>query len=67
LPDFIVELVSGAKLVIEIKGQVIDDALIKEAAAKRWAEAVNRDGRFGQWTYHLMKHPADLMKLLDHL
>lgn len=67
LPDFIVELVSGEKLVVEIKGQVIDDALIKEAAAKRWCEAVNRDGRFGRWTCHLMKHPADLMKLLDHL
>ncbi|QVN12397.1 BPTD_3080 family restriction endonuclease [Burkholderia sp. LAS2] len=65
LPDFIVELVSGKKLVVEIKGQVIDDALIKEAAAKRWCEAVNRDSRFGRWSYHLMKHPADLMKLLD--
>lgn len=67
LPDFIVDLVSGEKLVVEIKGQVIDDALIKEAAAKRWCEAVNRDGRFGRWSYHLMKHPADLMKLLDNI
>jgi type III restriction enzyme len=67
LPDFIVELVSGEKLVVEIKGQVIDDALVKEAAAKRWCEAVNRDGRFGRWSYHLVKHPADLMQLLDNL
>ena len=67
LPDFIVDLASGEKLVVEIKGQVIDDALIKEAAAKRWCEAVNRDGRFGRWSYHLMKHPADLMKLLDNI
>ena len=67
LPDFIVELVSGEKLVVELKGQVIDDALVKAAAAKRWCEAVNRDGRFGSWSYHLMKHPADLMQLLDHI
>lgn len=67
LPDFIVELASGGKLVVELKGQVIDDALVKEAAAKRWCEALNRDGRFGNWEYYLMKHPADLMKLLDHL
>ena len=67
LPDFIVELVSGAKLVVELKGQVIDDALVKAGAAKRWCEAVNRDGRFGNWSYHLMKHPADLMQLRAHL
>lgn len=67
LPDFIVELVSGEKLVVEIKGQVIDDALVKEAAAKRWCEAVNREGRFGRWSYHLIKHPADLMQLLDNV
>jgi len=28
-------------------------------------EAVNNDGRFGQWTYHLVWHPGDLGKVLD--
>lgn len=44
LPDFIVELVSGDWLLIETKGRVIDVALVKAAAAKRWCEAVNREG-----------------------
>ncbi len=66
LPDFVVELVSGERLVVEIKGQ-IGDAEVKAAAAHRWCNAVNNDGRFGRWSYHLVRHPADLMKLLDRL
>ena len=65
LPDFIIELETGHRLIVEIKGQVKDDALVKEAAARRWCDAVNRDGRFGNWVYHLVKHPADLITLLD--
>ena len=63
LPDFIVDLNSGERLVVEIKGQ-IGDAEIKAAAAHRWCNAVNNDGRFGQWSYHLVRQPPDLMTLL---
>lgn len=64
LPDFIVELISGERLIVEIKGQT-GDAEVKAVAAHRWCNAVNNEGRFGQWSYHLMRQPADLMKLLD--
>ena len=64
LPDFIVELFDAQFLVVEIKGQ-LGDAEIKAAAAQRWCAAVNNDGRFGQWTYHLVRHPGDLGKILD--
>ena len=66
LPDFIVELDSGERLVVEIKGQV-GDAEIKAAAAQRWCNAVNNDGRFGRWSYHLVKQPANLSRLLDQM
>jgi type III restriction enzyme len=52
LPDFIVDLKNGGRLVVEIKGQV-GDAAIKKAAAERWCSAVNNDGRYGGWAYHL--------------
>ncbi len=65
-PDFLAELVSGEHLVVEIKGQ-LGDAEIKVAAAHRWCKAVNNDGRFGRWYYHLVRQPPDLMKLLDSL
>lgn len=63
LPDFIIEFGDGQFLVVEIKGQ-IGDGEIKAAAAQRWCAAVNNDGRFGHWTYHLVMHPGDLRKIL---
>jgi hypothetical protein len=27
--------------------------------------AVSNDGRFGHWTYQLVRHPGDLGKVLD--
>lgn len=63
-PDFIVKLVSGMQLMVEVKGE-IGDAEIKQAAAQRWKSAVNRNGRFGQWAYEIVFHPADLAKILD--
>ena len=66
LPDFIVELAGGDRLIVEIKGQV-GDAEIKAAAAHRWCSAVNNDGRFGRWSYHLVYQPANLSRLLDTL
>ena len=67
LPDFIVDLANGKRLVVEIKGQTGDAAEVKAAAAHRWCSAVNNDGRFGRWSYHLVWQPPDLTKLLDSL
>ena len=64
LPDFIVELTDGPKLVIEIKGQM-GDGEIKAGAARRWCAAVNNDGRFGQWSYHLVTDPGDVGRVID--
>jgi len=64
LPDFIVELVTGERLLGEIKGQ-LGEAEIKAAAAQRWCNAVNNDGRFGRWSYHLVLQPPNLARLLD--
>ena len=66
LPDFVVRLTTGVHLLLEIKGQ-LGDAEVKQAGARRWVEAVNRDGRWGCWTYAMLKHPADLYPLLDQL
>lgn len=64
LPDFIVELTGGERLVVEIKGQ-LGDALLKKAAAERWCRAVNNDGRFGKWSYHLCVGKHVLKQVLD--
>lgn len=66
LPDFVVELTNGERLVVEIKGQ-IGDALIKRAAAERWCRAVTNDGRFERWSYHLCFGVEELRDALDTL
>lgn len=66
VPDFIARLADQRMLIVEVKGK-LGDAEIKLAAAQRWVKAVNRERTFGQWQYHLVKHPADLMKLLTEL
>jgi hypothetical protein len=47
LPDFIARLGHGLHLIVEIKGRRTA-ADIKEAVARRWANAVNRDGGHGK-------------------
>jgi type III restriction enzyme len=64
LPDFLVELKDGGRLIVEIKGQV-GDAAIKKAAAERWCRAVGNDGRYGKWTYHLCFGAGELKGVLD--
>jgi len=63
LPDFVVSLVNGEKLLVEIKGQ-IGDAYLKKAAAERWCNSVTNDGRFGKWTYHLCFGVEELRQVL---
>ena len=66
LSDFVARLTDGRYLIIEVKGE-LGDAEIKQGAALRWCAGVNRHGGFGAWSYHLLRHPADLMPLLDRM
>jgi type III restriction enzyme len=65
LPDFIVETDSGLNLIVEIKGQMNDNADIKAKAAQRWIEAVNRLGQHGQWRYLLFTDPGKVGDILN--
>ena len=55
MPDFIVRL-KGQEVrfvIVETKGH--DERLDeKRTAAERWVDAVNRDGRYGRWSYALL-------------
>lgn len=66
VPDYIVRLADGRMLIIETKGE-LGDAKIKQAAALRWVAAVNRERRYGEWDYHLVIDPVDVLPLLDKL
>ncbi len=61
LPDFVVRLAgqSDRHVIFETKGY--DDRLDeKKAAAERWVSAVNRDGRYGRWSYVLLRDRAKI-------
>lgn len=61
MPDFIVRLQGQADrfVIVETKGH--DERLDeKRAAAQRWVDAVNLDGRFGRWSYALLRDRATI-------
>lgn len=33
-------------------------------AAERWVKAVNASGKYGQWSYRLVKKPEDVIAVL---
>lgn len=61
IPDYLVRLHDNGRelgtLILEVKGY---DPLAeeKQAAARRWCEAVNADGQFGRWSFCMIKDPA---------
>lgn len=64
VPDFIAKLDNGVNLIVEVKGQ-IGDAETKKAAAQRWVNAMNLDGRYGQWAYEMVLHPANMRDVIN--
>ena len=76
-PDFIVRLVNGVNLLLEIKGYERDRDRAKYAGAKRWVSAVNNWNRAklgdeeqrGPWGFHVCKNPdwlqQELADILD--
>ena len=59
-PDFIVELKSGLKVVVEVKGRSHPETPIKHEAAKRWAAAVTHWGELGHWQFLVCWDPQRL-------
>jgi len=64
-PDFLLALDDGDQLILETKGREAPDVQLKAVAAQRWCRAVNNDGRFGHWSYHLVWQPGELYGLLN--
>jgi type III restriction enzyme len=66
VPDFIVRLKGEPRvqLILETKGydELMD---VKTQAAERWVKAVNADGRFGLWSYILVRNPAEIPSKIE--
>ncbi len=68
VPDFLVRLVGGGGddrfVILETKG-FDPRAELKAAAAERWVNAVNANGRHGRWEYHMVRIPSEVRATLD--
>ena len=63
-PDYLVKLVNGVTLVLEIKGYEDDQTMAKHTAARRWVTAVNNWGKLGTWDLLVCREPRLLQREL---
>ncbi len=66
-PDFLVRLLNGVTVILEIKGMLGEREEAKFQAAHRWVSAVNNWGRMGKWAFHVCRDPQMLGRELEYL
>lgn len=69
-PDFVVVMSGGKKVMLEIKGvggKRWDENAIyaKNAAAKKWCEAVTNIGKYGEWAFEISENLQKLRSVLE--
>jgi type III restriction enzyme len=64
-PDFLVRLVSGLMLVLEVKGQQTDESRAKRKALDEWVGAVKAYGGFARWATAVAFAPGDVHEILN--
>jgi type III restriction enzyme len=65
IPDYIIELVSGDKLVLEVKGQDSDENRVKREFLNLWVKAVNETKRFGKWHWAVVFNSNEIHDILE--
>ena len=59
-PDFLIRLANGTHLILEVKGQDVPEAKAKHNALGEWVAAINAQGGFGGWNWHVSFNPSDV-------
>jgi len=66
-PDYLIRLVNGITLILEIKGEDSLQNQAKRKALDEWVNAVNEDGRFGTWVWDVAFQPSEVKpKIAQH-
>ena len=63
-PDFLIRLITGTTLVLEVKGQDSRQNQTKRQALDGWVQAVNIQGGFGRWSWDVSYNPAHVLDIL---
>ena len=66
-PDFLIRLVDGRMLVLEVKGQNVEEAKVKRDYLGEWIGAINAHGGFGIWSSAVSYNPKDVAEILHQL
>jgi type III restriction enzyme len=64
-PDYLIRLIDGTMLVVEVKGQDTEKDRTKRRYLAEWIEAVNGHGGFGRWTSDVVLEPSDLPLIIQ--
>ncbi|MFD2100122.1 BPTD_3080 family restriction endonuclease [Flagellimonas iocasae] len=65
LPDYIIQMVNGDKLILEVKGQDSHQNRVKRDFLNLWIEAVNQNGKFGKWYWAVVFNSSEVQNILD--
>jgi type III restriction enzyme len=67
VPDYLITLANGKRMVLEIKGEDSDQNRAKRLALDAWVRAVNARGGFGVWCWDVVKgEPSKVDDLIIH-
>lgn len=67
LPDYLITLAKGKRMVLEIKGEDSDQNRAKRLALDAWVRAVNARGGFGVWCWDVVKgEPSKVDDVIIH-
>jgi len=63
-PDFLIRLIDGTMLVLEVKGQDDEEQQAKRRFLDEWVAAVNTHGGFGNWAWDVSMRPREIDQIL---
>lgn len=67
VPDYLITLANGKRMVLEIKGEDSDQNRAKRLALDAWVRAVNARGGFGVWCWDVVKgEPSKVDDVIIH-
>jgi len=65
IPDYLIELINGEKLILEVKGQDNDENRVKREFLNLWVKAVNETNRFGKWHWAVVFNSSEIYDILE--
>jgi type III restriction enzyme len=66
-PDFVVKMMNGLSVLLEVKGFDRYDTARKNQAAYQWVAAVNHWGGLGRWDFVIVHDPQSVAERLKEL